>query len=482
MRKLLYIVLSLLLLASCVGQRRYDTSLRRVQILLNDAPDSALVLLDSMEAFSAGFSRGTRMHWLLLRLSAQNKCDTVFRSDSIQLALVDYFNRHGTPNERMTAHYLLGRAYSDMGESPLALRAYQVAVSCADTTSSDCDWWNLCRVYFNLSVLFYDHGMPKQLHWALEQAGVSAMKAGDTLSAIMAVNKMAQVYELTGDRDSLDLMACQAAQMFSSVGREDLAAQSLSWTIMDDLSKGLTKEAEVKIKMYEGKSGFFDEKHQIVSGKEIFYFTKGNYYLAVNMPDSAENIFRKLLQADEDINLRHAAYVGLRARYQYGGPTDSLVKYAILSEAYNDSLHQEEYVASLLRTQYSYDYSRQYEQALISKAESDRKGRIILEMVVAGVLFLLGLFLYYRYKRSQTRQRFQIFKEKLETLTHLNEEKEILIRKNQTAQEKIAAALQLKDQEIQEKTKQSDVVCKKMFNFVRVTSKIRIKRYKTEYL
>ena len=59
------------------------------------------------------------------------------------------------PNERMMAHYLLGRAYSDMGEAPLALRAYQDAVSCADTISADCDWWNLCRVMLQISYLFY---------------------------------------------------------------------------------------------------------------------------------------------------------------------------------------------------------------------------------------------------------------------------------------------------------------------------------------
>ena len=41
---------------------------------------------------------------------AQNKCDTVFRSDSLQHVLTDYYDRHGTPNERMWAHYLLGRA------------------------------------------------------------------------------------------------------------------------------------------------------------------------------------------------------------------------------------------------------------------------------------------------------------------------------------------------------------------------------------
>ncbi len=32
---------------------------------------------------------------------AQNKCDIVFRSDSLHLTLTDYYDRHDTPNEKM---------------------------------------------------------------------------------------------------------------------------------------------------------------------------------------------------------------------------------------------------------------------------------------------------------------------------------------------------------------------------------------------
>ena len=45
----------------------------------------------------------------LLTLFLVLLADTVFRSDSLQKALVTYFDRYGTSNDRMLVHYLLGR-------------------------------------------------------------------------------------------------------------------------------------------------------------------------------------------------------------------------------------------------------------------------------------------------------------------------------------------------------------------------------------
>ena len=77
---------------------------------MGDRPDSALGILDAMPQPEATLlSKDQLRRWQFLRLMAQNKCDTVFRSDSLQRVLTDYYDRHGTPNERMWAHYLLGR-------------------------------------------------------------------------------------------------------------------------------------------------------------------------------------------------------------------------------------------------------------------------------------------------------------------------------------------------------------------------------------
>ena len=60
---------------------------------------------------------------------------------------VQFFDKHGEPNDRLLAYYLLGRAYYDHGEAPMALQCYYDAIEKADTTDKDCDYAQLSRVY-----------------------------------------------------------------------------------------------------------------------------------------------------------------------------------------------------------------------------------------------------------------------------------------------------------------------------------------------
>jgi hypothetical protein len=55
--------------------------LDRAENVLNENPGEAIAVLDSIG--DSGLSRSQRMRRLLLLTNAQNKCDTVFRSDSI---------------------------------------------------------------------------------------------------------------------------------------------------------------------------------------------------------------------------------------------------------------------------------------------------------------------------------------------------------------------------------------------------------------
>ena len=63
-----------------------------------------------------------------------NKADQPLPSDSLLKDAANWYDRHGTANERMRAHYLLGRYYHCVGEAPHALECYQHAAEQASPT------------------------------------------------------------------------------------------------------------------------------------------------------------------------------------------------------------------------------------------------------------------------------------------------------------------------------------------------------------
>ena len=157
MKKLVYILVTVLLvLTACTGTSRHPQLVAADSLLLTQ-PDSALTLLRSM-SFS---STADRMYHYLLLADACNKCYDTLPSDSILQEVADYYDRHGSANEQVRAHYLLGCAYRDQGNAPLALNYYRIASEKADTLAANCDFLTLSRVYGQIAVLFHTQRAPK---------------------------------------------------------------------------------------------------------------------------------------------------------------------------------------------------------------------------------------------------------------------------------------------------------------------------------
>ena len=81
-------------------------------------------MLAAREGEAASWSTAQRMRFELLRAKAMNKGDILFTSDSVMRQVTDYYDSHGTDNERMEAHYLLGCVYRGLYEVPRAIDCF----------------------------------------------------------------------------------------------------------------------------------------------------------------------------------------------------------------------------------------------------------------------------------------------------------------------------------------------------------------------
>ena len=348
----------------------------------------------------------------LAQLQALNQADSILTDDSLAQALADYFDRHGTPNEQMEAHYLLGRTHADRGETPAALAAYHDAIDRADTTAADCNYRQLCRVYAQMADIFYRQDLLDNQMECLNNSVLYALKAHDTLTALNSYGHIMVCYGRRGMTDSVIVMSKRLLRQYAIIGYPQIGAQYYGFAIKRYLDIGEHEEARKCIDIYENCSGYFDEEHNIVKGKEAYYNSKGNYYLSVNQYDSAQYYFRKELSEGRDYNNQNMGALGLARLFMNTAQHDSAAKYALYAYKMNDSAFAEMNTRTVAAVNAMYNYSRHQDIAAREKQRADseeRKNAYLL--FAASLLVLLSLLLtilWIDYKSRQKKKQAEL--------------------------------------------------------------------------
>lgn len=418
MRRLLYLILICLTL-SCSESEERRMALQRAVSVMNDAPDSALHILDSLGKYESQFGRHFRMQCGLHRLNAFNKLDTLFRSTEEAQQYADYFDSHGTPNERILAYYLLGRAYYDMGESPMALECYQTAISKADTTAKDCDYLQMSRVYSQMAYIFWQQNLLNRNVECLNKAINSAWMARDTISALMNMSHKADVYDALQMYDSIIAVCDTVFESFRKYNCRNNAASVLGSSIESLIKNGNIRKAKCYIDIYESESGFFDSNGNIDSGREIYYYIKGRYYLAINKQDSAEYYFRKELYDGKDFNNQNAASWGLALLFQQQNRPDSAAKYAMYSYEMNDSVYAQMSTKEIEKTYSLYNYIHYQESALLERLKAENEQKKVITLSLLFVILILFVVYYVRRERQKEKYRRLKYEENISSLAQL---------------------------------------------------------------
>lgn len=332
-----------------------------------------------------------QMLQLLEELEATNRAGKELLNDSLAEELVAYFDRHGSSNERMRSRYMLGRTYYFMDELPRALEIYNEAADCADTTSADCDYKVLSRIHAQKAVIFNMQIQPRSQLSELRLAEYYAWKGNDTLQAIECYAQQSNAYSFMDQPDSVIFIKENAADMFIIIGQERRAAQTLGTTITPLLAKGQIEKAREHLYRYELLSGNINNAGDVIKGREIYYYVKGNYYFLIGNIDSAEYLFRKELREGKDLNNQIAGCKGLQRVFERKEISDSIAKYANLAYALNDSAYSLSEMQNIQKLQASYNYNHK-KQLAEQKAREAERAWLILALVVSCVIIILLLF------------------------------------------------------------------------------------------
>jgi hypothetical protein len=336
-----------------------------------------------------------QMLQLLEELEATNRAGKELLNDSLAEELVDYFDRHGSNNERMRSRYMLGRTYYFLDELPRALEIYNEAADCADTTSADCDYKVLSRIHAQKAVIFNMQIQPRSQLSELRLAEYYAWRGKDTLQAIECFAQQGDAYELLHIPDSIIIVKERASKMYKGMGKDDRYSLVLGTTILPLLEKQENDKAKRYLYYYETGSGCFDENLNVGKGREIYYYVKGKYWLAVNNLDSAEYMFRKELRNGKDLNNQIAGCKGLQEVFERRKLADSIAKYANLGYVLNDSAYSLSEMQNIQKLQASYNYNHKKQLAEQKAREAERAWLIVV--ILSLVVFIVGIIFGRKY-------------------------------------------------------------------------------------
>ena len=400
-----------------------------------------------------GCTDGTERRLQLEELERQNRADSLMTNDSLARDLADYFDRHGTSNEQLRAHYILGRTYADRGEMPQALNAYNDAFDRADTTSRDCDYRTLSRVHAQTAQLYYSQLLPDNMIRHEQLAMRYAKEAKDTICYIACYAMLAEGYDMKNMLDSALYFLNEAYLLYRKVGAGQLAS-SLCCSMADICRKQKDyQRAGRYMREYETQSCLFNENGDVESGKEMYYFIKGQLCLDLSEKDKAEYFFRKLLGGASNYDLKIAALDGLQQFYSKYHNKDSLVKYNYLRDSICSITHNEVEMQKTLQVQAMYDYTRSELIASQKSREADRLRYILI--IVASFCLILILFFVIAYIRHQNVQRLLQSKYQAEMEKLAQAQADLLaLRSEQSISQRLLSQKEQEIKSLQEKAEQ----------------------------
>lgn len=386
-----------MLLTACCGDRRYDIILDTADSLMESRPDSALRLLEKSQKEPEGLNKRQYMRLLLLTAKAQNKAYLPMISEKQFQSVTDYYDRNGTSNEKMLAHYLMGCIHRDQNDAPKTIECFQNAIECADTLDRECDHSTLMRIYGQMANIFFLQKLPEEEIKALENARHHAILAGDTISYIKGLELMVRPYYEMDDTMGVINVTQRAHDLYLKHGLRQEAAASYPSAIFVFLQQGNYTQAHVMMEEFEKNSGLFTNG-EIEPERRQYYYSKGLYFHGMHQPDSAELYYRKL-----NANGFHLeASRGLMMLYCDRHDADSVKKYTLLYEKDVEQMEKKSQTEAVLKMQALYDYSRSKQLA-----EKQRKKSEILEHTLfffAAISFFTVILAYLAYRNYRNKK------------------------------------------------------------------------------
>lgn len=339
MRQKLFLFGLIFSLVACHSvANRDDLLLARADSLMQEYPDSALSLLETL-SLPQNLPAPQSARYALLLTQAHDKNYITHTDDSLIRIAVHYYDSVGEDvGSRAKAHYYWGRVQQDRKKIPACAREYLIAVSLAETINGD---HLLCSAYSNLGYVFYQENLNDKADSCFQQAKLLAQQSNDSARLSLVLVNQGQNYIAKGQTTYPLAEECLTRALVIAEKTENSSMERLATLFLSTLYSRL-EDGEKAVEFAKRTIALSNKKRS--SGA---YLLLGDGYYKLGKYDSAQIYLQKSLQTDS-----YETQVGAYMRLSDIAEIEKRYEEAILFEnfvtAYQDSVSLRQQDAALV--------------------------------------------------------------------------------------------------------------------------------------
>ena len=403
---------------SCDGMGHQTIDFRKIENLMPQHPDSALMLLEQIEN-KENLSRKDKAHYSLLLTEAEDKTYVTHTTDSLISIAADYYEKTDDLGRKAKAWYYKGRINQDLGHPLKAQEYYLKALRDEEKIE---DHALLGRIHNHIGMLYayqkvYEKALPFQ-----KKAVENFHLINDSTGQVFALRDLGRTFLMLGLQDSSIIcnqkaIALMRKRIIPSVYTE-LAGLYIDRQRMEE-AHGLLRTSLQNVAKPQAKYPV--------------YLVLGELYKKSGQIDSARFYLQACINSAPLPETRAGGLFHLKEIALEKGQWEQA---ALLSKQYEllkDSIEQGKNAESIRNVQAFYSYN-EIEQDLWEARLYASKQKSFYSLLITACLFLLTVallrFIHYRRERKSLLQRLKANEEQIQrneqTLKNISDVKDSL--------------------------------------------------------
>ena len=371
----------LLTTGSCDRRGAVWEKLNLADSLMDSKPDSALMVLEGIPASKVKGKEVSARYALLKSMALDKNCIDTTTFDILQPA-IDYYIKHGSPDEQLRTYYYQGRIYQNQGDDDSAMQSF---MNGSDLGGSITDTLLLAHTLVAQGTLYYKQYKAGDFIHNNEEAAKLYGAIGKNILEIKSYTNALDGYIMMDDKSAADsiLSICVSLVQKNPAGEAYLFPSLLSYTI----NLGSPQEIKEFLSEYQNIELTTDDVMIIAQGySKIGEYDKATALLSeINL---SESTWDSLKYASVKIDI-------LEKQGKYEQALNLYKDYSAMLERYQKELLSQDLLFS----------DKKHQLEMKSLMEIRDKDRIIgLTLCCIFVLAILVGWQYYRGYLGRTKR------------------------------------------------------------------------------